>query len=165
MAVNRARLLLGMYGQRRHQGCDEPKLLRHTFSCHRVLHWMLRGIGRLTPVSCVRDGVVDSCFGKGAKAQDATFACSAGGLVARIARPRYMEGRAQFKATADYLVLTHGDKWRFDANGAVARAGTDKLLEGLVVGRAAIGIAGAVLLDRSDVDRLGAYHLRPTDRC
>src|SRR3954452_17575115 len=69
---------------------------------------IFRGIGRLSPVGCVRNGVVDSCFGEGAKAQDATFACSACGLAARIAGPRYMEGCAEFKAAADYLMLAHG---------------------------------------------------------
>src|ERR1700745_34512 len=121
------------------------------------------GVGRLSPVGCIRNGVVDSCFGEGAKAQDATFACSAGGLVARIAGPRYMEGRAEFKAAADYLVLAHGDKRRLDADGAVTCAGADELLKGFVVGGAAVGIAGAVLLDRADVDGFGAEHLRPTD--
>ena len=74
-----------------------------------------------------------------------------------------MEGRGEFKAAADYLVLAHGDKRRFDADGAVARAGADELLKGLVVGGTAVGIAGAVLLDGADVDGLGAEHLCPTD--
>ena len=146
VAVNGPGLLLGMEGQRGHQGCGEPKLLRHTLS-------PFGGIGRLFPVGSVRDGVVDSCFGEGAKPQDATLACAAGGLVACIARPRYMEGRGQFKAAADYLVLAHRDKRSFDADGAVARAGANELLKGLVVGGTAVGIAGAVLLDRTDVDR------------
>src|ERR1700760_1733798 len=132
-------------------------------SCSSFTGCFSGGVGRLSPVGCIRNGVVDSCFGEGAEAQDATFACSAGGLVARIARPRYMEGRAQFKAAADYLMLTHGDKWRFDADGAVARAGADELLEGLVIDRAAVGITGAVLFHRTDVNGLGAYHLGPAD--
>src|SRR5882757_1110251 len=121
------------------------------------------GIGRLFPVGSVRDGVVNSCFGESAKPQNATLACAAGGLVACIAGPRYMEGRGEFKAAADYLVLTHRDKGCFDTDGAIARAGANELLKGLVVGRAAVGIAGAVLFDRSDVNGLGSEDLRPTD--
>jgi hypothetical protein len=74
-----------------------------------------------------------------------------------------MEGCREFKAAADYLVLAHGDKRRFDADGAVARAGADELLKGLIVGGAAVGITGAVLLDGANIDRLRAEHFRPTD--
>jgi len=74
-----------------------------------------------------------------------------------------MEGRREFKAAADYLVLTHRDKGCFDTDGAIARAGANELLKGLVVGGTAVGIAGAVLLDCTDVDGLGSEDLGPTD--
>ena len=40
----------------------------------------------------------------------------------------------------------------------------DKLLKGGVVGGSAVRVAGAVLLDRADVDLRGSENLGPTDR-
>src|ERR1700733_5213895 len=50
-----------------------------------------------------------------------------------------------------------------DFDVSLFRSGADKLLKGFVVGRTAVGIAGAVLFDGSDEDGPGSQHLRPAD--
>src|SRR5271165_4464283 len=52
-----------------------------------------------------------------------------------------------------------------DFDVSLARAGANDLLEGFIVRGAAVGIAGAVLLDGADEDGSGPQHLGPTDGC
>jgi len=74
-----------------------------------------------------------------------------------------MERRRQFKAELNDLAFSHMDEGCEYLDGAVAGAGSDELLEGLVVGGAAVGIAGAILLDGPDDDVGGAEDFGPAD--
>ena len=76
-----------------------------------------------------------------------------------------MERRGQFKAKLNDLTLSHMDERSDNFDVSIAGAGANKLLEGLVVGRTAVGITGAVLLDGADEDLFRAQNLGPTDRC
>ena len=51
-----------------------------------------------------------------------------------------------------------------DLDIPVAGAGTDQLPKGVIVGRAAVRVAGTVLLNRADKDRPGIDGLSPADR-
>ena len=74
-----------------------------------------------------------------------------------------MERRTEFNPEADDLPLAEMDEGRDDPDGAVPCAGADELIEGVVVGRPAIRVAGAILLDRADKDGCRAEDLGPTD--
>src|ERR1700760_2047284 len=74
-----------------------------------------------------------------------------------------MEGRRQFKAEPHDLLLPHMDERRGNFDVSVARAGADKLLKSLIIGRTAVRIAGTVLLHRPDQDGLRAQDLGPAD--
>jgi len=65
-----------------------------------------------------------------------------------------MERSTEFNSQPDDLGLFQVNQRRHDANIALFGSGLDELVERLVVGRAAVGIAGRVLLDGADKDGL-----------
>ena len=62
-----------------------------------------------------------------------------------------MQGRTDFNSEADNLVFAHGDKRGNDLDVSFFRAFAGEAIEGVVVGGAAVGVSGAVLLDRKSV--------------
>src|SRR5580698_3739885 len=74
-----------------------------------------------------------------------------------------MQGRAQFKAKRNDLLLPHMDEWSNDFDVCVFCSGADKLLKGLIIGRTAVRVAGTVLLDGADKDFFCAQNLGPAD--
>src|SRR5882757_5941087 len=74
-----------------------------------------------------------------------------------------MQWRAEFNPKAHDLGLLHLYEWCKDANVAFLRALLNQQVEGVIVGRATVRVAGGVLFDRSDEDGGGADDLCPTD--
>lgn len=72
-----------------------------------------------------------------------------------------MEGRSQFNPKRDNLLLAEMDERRVDFDASVAGAFADKLLEGMVIGGAAVGVSRAILLHRADDDLLGSDDFGP----
>src|SRR4051812_11752296 len=102
---------------------------------------------------------------EGTQAQHTTVANAASFALLSVTRPRQLQGSAQFKAAPDDLSLTECDERRGDLDASLFRAHSDHLIKSVVVLRTAIGVAGAVLCDRADVDLLRTEHLGPADRC
>ncbi len=75
-----------------------------------------------------------------------------------------MERCAQFNSQPNDLVFAHGDQGCFDPDIALFCTHFDELIEGIVVGGTAVGIAGAVLLDCADKDDFCAQNLGPAYR-
>src|SRR5882762_2405041 len=74
-----------------------------------------------------------------------------------------MQWRAKFNPKPHNLGFLHLYEWRKDANVAFLRALLNEQVKGVIVGRAAVGVAGGVLFDRSYQDGGGADDLCPTD--
>src|ERR1700745_2227112 len=89
---------------------------------------------------------------EGPQAQDTTVANAAGFKLSSVTRPGQLQRRAQLQAAADDLRLAKCDERSGDADASLFCADADDLVERLVVLRAAVGVAGAVLRDRADVD-------------
>src|SRR3954453_7473385 len=100
----------------------------------------------------IRQRVLASGRIERAQAQDATVANAAGFALFSVTRPGQLQGRAQLEATADDLSLTECDERSRDLDACLFRAHPDHLVEGVVVLGAAIGITGAILRDRADID-------------
>src|SRR5580704_4545769 len=97
------------------------------------------------------------------KPQDTALADAAGLRLAGIARPTYMERRAQFNSQPDNLFLAHRNQGRFHADIPLFCAFFDELVEGVIVRRSAVRITRTILLNRPDHHRLRAKNLCPTD--
>src|SRR5438105_2432006 len=108
--------------------------------------------------------IFDLCGFEGTQAQHATVANAAGFALFSVTRPGQLEGRAQLQAAADDLRFTECDERGGDLDASLFGAHTDHLVESLVVLRAAVGVAGAVLRDRADVNLVRSQHLSPADR-
>src|SRR6185437_11081192 len=72
-----------------------------------------------------------------------------------------MERRIQFKTERHNLLLAKMDERGFNFDASVACSRADKLLKRLIIDRSAVGIAGAVRLNRADEDGLGSQHFGP----
>lgn len=72
-----------------------------------------------------------------------------------------MERCVQFKAESDNLLLAKMDERRGDFDASLACAGSNELLKRLIIRGPAVGISGAVLLDRADEDSARAEDFRP----
>src|SRR5437016_2655914 len=88
------------------------------------------------------------------QAQDTTVANAAAFKLSSVARPGQLQRRPQLQAAADDLCLAKCDERSGDADASLFCADADDLVERLVVLRTAVGVAGAVLFDRADVDLL-----------
>src|ERR1700688_1640608 len=76
-----------------------------------------------------------------------------------------MQRGAELDALANDFAFLQGDYRRGDFNICFrASAYANQFLKDAIIFRAAIGIAGAVLRDRSDVDGMSADDFRPADR-
>ena len=63
-----------------------------------------------------------------------------------------MQGRTHFNPKAHNLAFAHGNQRGNDADCAFSGAFMDEAIERFIVGGATVGIAGAVLLYRSNED-------------
>src|SRR5882724_8809527 len=102
-----------------------------------------------------------SCF-EGAQTQDATVAYAAGFALISVTRPGELQRSAQVEAAADDLSLTQCDERSRNLDASLFCTNADHLVEGLVVLRTAIGVAGAVLRDCADVYLPCSQHFSPT---
>ena len=110
----------------------------------------------------VRDGVFDARLFEGAQAQRATVTNAAGGLFFLVARPTQLERCAQLPPAPYDLALAQVDDRSGDFKlGFGARPRADDAVEGLVVFRAAIGIALAVLRHRANENLFRAEDFPP----
>src|SRR4051794_4911026 len=75
-----------------------------------------------------------------------------------------MERCVQFKAESHDLFLLQMDERSDDYDVSLAGSCLNQTLKCLVILRAAIRVAGAILLYRADKDLFRADHLRPTHR-
>src|SRR5260221_14426909 len=96
----------------------------------------------------IRQRIFDSSSFEGAQAQRATVANAAGFNLFSVTRPGQLQRRLQVEAAADDLSLAKCDERSRDLDASLFRAYTDDLVEGLVVLRTAVGVAGAILRDR-----------------
>src|SRR4051812_41345889 len=112
----------------------------------------------------VRQRVFRSSRLEGTQAQDATVANATGFALFSVTRPGQLQGRTKLQSAADDLSLAECDERRGDSDVRGFCTHADDLVEGVIVLGAAIGVAGAVLRDRADVDLLRPQHLGPTYR-
>src|SRR3954453_3438408 len=112
----------------------------------------------------VRQRVFRSSRFEGAQAQNTTVANATGFALFSVTRPGQFQGRTQLQSAADDLSLAECDEWRGDCDVRCLVAHADDLVEGVVVLRAAVGVAGAILRDRANINLFRAQHLGPTDR-
>jgi len=112
----------------------------------------------------VSDGVSESGLRKSAEAKETTIAFTASQVFALIAGPSEAEGSAEFSALVNDFTFFHVDDRRDDLDVRVGLgADADQLLEDLVIFGAAIGVAGTVFGNSSDVKSASADGFRPTD--
>src|ERR1700733_3391386 len=109
----------------------------------------------------IRDRIDRAGLTKCPKPQDTALADAAGLRLAGIARPTYMEWRAQFNSQPDDLFLAHCNQGCFHPNNPFFRALLDELVESLIVGRPAVRITRAILLHCPNHHRLRPQHLGP----
>jgi hypothetical protein len=76
-----------------------------------------------------------------------------------------MEGSAKFKAERHDLLLSEMDERGGDFDASIAGSGADKLLKRLIISGTAVGVAGAVRLDRADEDGLRGEEFGPAYGC
>src|SRR3954463_1283401 len=100
------------------------------------------------------------CF-EGAQAQHATIAGATGFALFSVTRPTQLQRRAQLEAATDDLSLAKCDERSLDLDASLFGADSDHLVEGVVILRAAIRVAGAILRDGADVDLLCFQNLSP----
>src|SRR5487761_1556594 len=74
-----------------------------------------------------------------------------------------MERGLQFKAEPHNFVFSQPNQGCNHFDIAIPGACLDQPVKSLVIGWSTVGIAGTVLLDRSNIDLSGAQHLCPTD--
>src|SRR6266404_5899192 len=112
----------------------------------------------------VRQRIFDPSRLERPQAQDTTVANAAGFALFSVTRPGQLQGRPQVEATANDLSLAKCDERSRDLDASLFGADADDLVEGLVVLGAAVGVAGAILRDRADVDLGCSQNLCPTYR-
>src|SRR3954463_16565402 len=100
----------------------------------------------------IRQRIFRSSRFESAQAQDTTVANATGFALFSVTRPRQLQGRAQLQSAADDLSLAECDERRGDGDVCCLGTDADDLVEGVVVLGAAIGVAGAVLRNRADIN-------------
>ncbi len=113
----------------------------------------------------VGDGVGDAHFSEGAEPQQAAITGATSQLFPLVAGPRQMQRGPQNQTPADDLTFLHANHRGDQLNVRFRpRAHANQVLKHAVILRPAIGIAGAVFGDRTDVNGLSANCLRPAHR-
>src|SRR6267378_5554854 len=112
----------------------------------------------------IRQWILDPSRLESPQPQHATIAHAAGFALFSVTRPGQFQGRTEFEAATDDLCLAKCDERSRDLDASFFGAHTDDLIESVVILGAAVGVAGAVLLNRADVDRFCSQDLRPADR-
>ena len=74
-----------------------------------------------------------------------------------------MQWCTEFNTELHDLTLAQPDEWRGNADVAGLGPLLDERVEGVIVGRTAVGIAGAVLLYRAEEDGTCAEDFSPAD--
>src|SRR3954447_26593203 len=112
----------------------------------------------------IRQGVLHAgCF-EGAQAQHATIAGATGFALFSVTRPGQLQRRTQLEAATDDLRLAKCDERSHDLDACLFGADADDLIEGVIVLRTAVRVAGTILRDSSDVDLFRSQDLSPADR-
>src|SRR5882724_6254671 len=113
----------------------------------------------------IRQWILDPSCLESPQPQHATVASAASFALFSVARPGQLQRRAQLQAAADDFCLAKCDERSGDLDASLFRPYADDLTESVVILGAAVGVTGAVLRDRADVDLGCSQHLGPTDRC
>src|SRR5438309_405728 len=97
----------------------------------------------------IRQRVFGSSRFEGAQAQDTTVANATCFALFSVTRPRQLQGRTQLQSAADDLSLAECDERRGYCDVRCFGAHADDLIEGVIVLGPTVGVAGAVLRDRT----------------